>query len=964
MTSPKWSVGSRWLRWDPHLHAPGTLRNDQFGHDWDGYIRAIEEATPAPVALGITDYFTLRGYKEVLKRKKDGALSRVPLLFPNVEIRLTVETRDRAPINLHLLVSPEDPDHVSLIEEKLAQLTFTYESDVIPCKDDGLIRLGRAHRHDQSLADGAALREGANQFKVDLGKLRDIYKQDPWLQSNVLIAVSSGNDGLAGLSQDASFHALREEIGRFAHIIFSGNPKERAFWAGGDPRLRANGQPPRPCLHGCDAHTIETVLNPDEGRLCWLRAEPTFDGLRQALVEPERRVHIGEAPPRVTSPGDVIKSLQVKNAPWFNNETVELNDGLVTIIGERGSGKTALADLLASAAHAEEDEPGPASFLGKAMPLVRGLEMEIEWGDGQKERTRVGAVGDFHAEPRVRYLSQQFVERLCSPKGLAEPLVEEIERVVFSAIPEEDRLQCARFDELRAVMLRVPAADRANEEEAIKTQTRRIAEEAGLIKSLPELKGIAEATRRNRANIEIELKSMPLKVDDEKVKIQQACAGAVKALQDAIAEEERRMKDIGEVIAGVQRQIRQASESLAALQAQHPDLLPPDVWDRLRLRPPDDAIPSLEALRAVAQARARRLRDTGAAEESASAAGTKGLAALVAENERLEKALGLDRAKAKRRAELDGKLTRAKKEEEDTRKKAEHASKASDRRRTAQVERLASYERVFEALLAEERTLEGLYSPLRERIKADTRLEKLSFVVERTVDLEAWSARGEALMDLRRPPFQRRGAVADAARERLLDAWARSSPQDVRSAMEEFIEKHAKDAAEALAQGVTMLDFGEWLFSTDHIRVRYGIRYEGVELGLLSQGTRGVVLLTLYLALDEWDDRPLIIDQPEENLDPRSVYSELVPFFRDAARRRQIIMVTHNANLVVNADSDQVIVAEAHRRAPSELPVFRYLAGGLEDPAIRDQVCSLLEGGEEAFRRRGQRYGWGGEIST
>lgn len=107
----------------------------------------------------------------------------------------------------------------------------------------------------------------------------------------------------------------------------------------------------------------------------------------------------------------------------------------------------------------------------------------------------------------------------------------------------------------------------------------------------------------------------------------------------------------------------------------------------------------------------------------------------------------------------------------------------------------------------------------------------------------------------------------------------------------------------------------------------------------------------------EQDDRPLVIDQPEENLDPKSVYSTLVPFFRDAARRRQIIMVTHNANLVVNTDSDQVIVAEAERTVPTELPNIRYLAGGLEDKEIRDLVCQYLEGGSTAFRRRGQRYG-------
>jgi len=68
-------------------------------------------------------------------------------------------------------------------------------------------------------------------------------------------------------------------------------------------------------------------------------------------------------------------------------------------------------------------------------------------------------------------------------------------------------------------------------------------------------------------------------------------------------------------------------------------------------------------------------------------------------------------------------------------------------------------------------------------------------------------------------------------------------------------------------------------------------------------------------------------------------------------------MVTHNANLVVNTDADQVIVATSARSGPSALPNFKYEAGGLEDPRIRTLVCQYLEGGEEAFRRRAERYG-------
>lgn len=149
--------------------------------------------------------------------------------------------------------------------------------------------------------------------------------------------------------------------------------------------------------------------------------------------------------------------------------------------------------------------------------------------------------------------------------------------------------------------------------------------------------------------------------------------------------------------------------------------------------------------------------------------------------------------------------------------------------------------------------------------------------------------------------------------------------------------------------------FAHWLFGTGHIEIRYGIEYDGLEIGKLSPGTRGIVLLLLYLALDDADDRPLIIDQPEENLDPKSVFEELVSLFIDAKMKRQVVMVTHNANLVINTDADQVIVAEAGPHTRGALPLITYTGGGLENAAIRKAGCDILEGGESAFQERARR---------
>lgn len=381
-------------------------------------------------------------------------------------------------------------------------------------------------------------------------------------------------------------------------------------------------------------------------------------------------------------------------------------------------------------------------------------------------------------------------------------------------------------------------------------------------------------------------------------------------------------------------------------------------WEALRLQISQAGVDALTELETETRNLVEALRKDGIEPDAAAPEKPSGgLEALTSQVEKLGKELGLDELNAKRKLDLETKLHAAKAEEARAARDLDNAKKAGSRIEEAQAKRLDSYQTIFETLRLEEQALRELYAPLTERISQDARLSKLAVVVSRVVDLGAWVARGEAMMDLRRMPYGGRGGLASEATSMLLTAWQTGTPEEVRASMAEFIAKHAPEALQSRAQGFTPMDYGEWLFSTAHIRVRYGILYEGVEIPRLSPGTRGVVLLTLYLGLDHWDIRPLIIDQPEENLDPSSVQGDLVPFFREAATRRQIIMVTHNANLVVNTDSDQVIVASSHRSAADSLPEVTYIAGGLEDGEIRDQVCRLLEGGEEAFRKRGERYG-------
>src|SRR5262249_34969083 len=159
------------------------------------------------------------------------------------------------------------------------------------------------------------------------------------------------------------------------------------------------------------------------------------------------------------------------------------------------------------------------------------------------------------------------------------------------------------------------------------------------------------------------------------------------------------------------------------------------------------------------------------------------------------------------------------------------------------------------------------------------------------------------------------------------------------TAMQHFVKEFSPDIQKAMPATMQseerlnwMRQVGQWLYGVDHVSIEYRIEYDGVAVESLSPGTRGIVLLLLYLAIDHSDRHSLLIDQPEENLDPKSVFDDLVLHFREARKRRQVITVTHNADLVVNTDADQVIIATCAPASAGVLPLINYESGSLENP--------------------------------
>ena len=982
-------IGSTWRRWDPHIHAPGTVLNDQFGNEsaWEEYLYRLENSSPTVEALGITDYFSLRSYKALLEWKAKGRLEAIDFIFPNIEMRYAVGTSKAAPINFHLLISPDDPEHVDQTERFLENLTFRSGRDTYRCREVDIIRLGKSHSGAE-LDDSASFREGVNQFKIEVDQFLDAWDASPWIQENALIAVAaSSNDGTSGI-KEASLSALRQKIERHAQVIFASQAKQREFWLGKGvvslEELIEKYGGPKPVLHGSDAHSLEKVCAPDKDRYTWLKGDACFETLRQACLEPELRSVVSNVQPTGAFPSQTIASISIEGADWFDENPLPLNPGLVGVIGARGSGKTALADMIAAGACALSQHSSEKSFVKRASEHLEGTKSLLHWADKTESYNELQHVDieDFLDTPRVQYLSQQFVEQLCSSTGATDELIAEIERVVYLAHPAEERLGAEDFQQLLSTTAARGRGERERHENAVSKSAEKIAklrDTQDLLKpSQAKQKELVTAVEKERND----RKKLIVKGAEEHAQALEEISKVADVLR-ARLEAAKRRKHALNLLADQVKDYRErvAVDEWSALKHSYREThLLEDDWPTFQT----DFVGDVDAVIKSAQENAKKIiahyqkgrvdlagKDDVVPSTKEShlpknvALDDVPLATLELEESRLRALIGVNEEKRKAYARLTKSIRAKETQQQNLSLAINEAEGAQSKIEELLKSRSESYTGVFDGIVAEEQALSSLYQPVSDLLeKAEGSLNKLSFSIRRQVDVQVWADRGEELIDTRKSgEFFRRGSLLKAAKDKLEKAWTSGTSKDVAEAMKTFRKAHnddirsgakadPKDKERWRAWGAEVSD---WLYGTEHIKVTYGIRYDGVEIEKLSPGTRGIVLLLLYLAIDTQDDRPLIIDQPEENLDPQSIFDELVFLFRQAKLRRQIIIVTHNANLVVNTDVDQVIVAQCGPQRAGKLPELKYETGSLENPFIRKRVCDILEGGERAFRERARR---------
>jgi hypothetical protein len=733
MPPPIWNPrGSEWHRWDPHIHGPGTVLEDGFDGDWETYLKKIETASPPIRALGVTDYYSIATYGQVTEWKRKGRLAQTPFVFPNVEMRLDVKTARQRGINIHLLFSPDDPNHEQEIERVLASLTFEYKERVYHCSRSELIALGKEFDPKQKDEEGA-FRVGVNQFKIRFSELRQLFRKDKWLRENCLVAVVAGkSDGTSGLQDDDAFGATREEIQRFGNIIFSGNPTDREFWLGKKVGFHADAIEQKyghlkPCLHGCDAHNLRAVAAPDDNRFCWIKGDLAFESLRQAAIEPEERVWIGEQSPDAIAESIAIDSINTSKTPWLENKVIELNRGLVSIIGARGSGKTALIDLIAAGAYSLGSDLGESSFLLRAtkpVDLIGDAKVTERWIDGSETTAPFRPPEELLAEDQVSevcYLSQHFVNQLCSSAGLASELRREIERVVFEQIKPIDRYETDSFNALSEFLLRPTLRSRGQQVTAIRLNSDKIAEEERLRDDLSGLKKehVDLTAKIQRSNSDLH-RLLP-KGKEERAKrllaLEEACSekeGKVEALN-------RREKALDGLFAQVVFVLDQSEPSrFSDMQAEFGETkLNQSDWEAFRMKFYGEVKELILLAKKKIKIEAGVLMngDPERAIDLTKAPLTEWpLDALRTERDKVKKEVAVD-VTVQRRYDT---LKRSIKTDETVLKRlaaaVKHAEGADDRRRELIENRRTAYRNAFQTFTDEQIALSKLYEPLHENL--------------------------------------------------------------------------------------------------------------------------------------------------------------------------------------------------------------------------------------------------------
>jgi len=1027
MTTPNLR-GSTWSKWDLHVHTPASIHHNYPGDTdaaWAAFLDDLEKLPEDFKVLGINDYIFVDGYERVRnEKKKNGRLKNIDLILPVIELRLdkfggvvrksgdgTDKNTGMSRVNLHVIFDELEPEVIrqqfiggligngySLIPEAKG---FQWNAVITR---DSLRQLGQmvieSVPPEQRKNFDSAEREGFNNLCVSLERIEQALSRHELAERHLL---AIGKTEWENLKWNDNTIAEKKSLINSVDLVFTAANNPEAYDAG---RAKLKSEGVKATLLDCsDAHSLSTSTVKDRIGHCfsWIKAEPTFDDLRQAITEFDQRVFVGDKPDKLhivdRNRTKYASAMRIRKKPginhpdqWFNVD-IPLNHDLVAIIGNKGSGKSALSDAIALAGDTKNSKAfsflKPTRFRDPKNNLSTHYEATLTWHDGAQEKRGLEEDPDSVSVERVKYLPQSYLEELCNElSGSGSSTFDgELRKIIFTHVPDDQRIGCESLDELLQFKVSELEADRAKGQESLSRTNVEITRlESRLAPKFRQ--GLQEQLKRKTDELKSLEDAKPKPVEDPAV--DPAAAQQAAEQRQRIEELEAELKSLqaADQVARNKKaeatkrsaKVTRALQSVRSYKTAHAQFSS-ELETQLRDIPLDiDAkdIVSLAVDTTRLEDEIRRLKKEADAADLAMtdpANGTvpkirlteeilKGLKSQLDERQRLylvyrEQLAQWERAKA----DLIGDPTKT-----DSIKWLEgeiaELEKLPGELSAKRKQRLQLVRTLHQSLQSAANEYRSLYQPVQAFIQQLPQLEMrlpLSFSARLAED----RFQEEFLSRLNR---QVRGTFAGVEESNLLlKKMLEETDFSDADKVIEFVERldamlHFDQRAEGtpvtptlvvdqLRKGSTAEELYDLVFGLRYLSPRYSLTYDGQEISMLSPGERGLLLLVFYLLVDK-DDIPLVIDQPEENLDNQTIYNVLVSCIKRAKSRRQVIMVTHNPNLAVVCDAEQIIWAECDKAQKR----FKYDSGAIETPKIRDRVVEILEGTAPAFLNRQRKY--------
>ena len=444
-----------------HVHSPSSY---DYSGIWEGFYKQLQNANCD--VIGINDYCCISGYEDVKEKIEKGELNlNNKIILPVVEFRMRDILKNKHTkqsginINFHIIFSNEID--IEAIKTFIKSLKI------------GGSQIGKKYNDLKYLKE---------KVKVYFENIINELKDNKDFKDKFLIWLPYDEYGGIDEIDPQCDDCIKGEFIRKADVLGSSNKKQIDFflWKStlkkdGTPKYSNNDfkewfDKKKPCIKGSDSHTCEYPIgklkdnhsNPAD-KYCWIKADPTFEGLKQIIYEPDERVSISEQPDlfqRVKeNKTKFIKSIEIDqveeysgdNGVWFKNITIPINSGMVAIIGNKGSGKSALTDILSLCGNSHRYIYEDFSFLNKDRFLKYGLaknfKAKLIWEDNETMEKNLSDGVDKNAPERVRYLPQKYFEKLTN--DLEHYKFEEtLKDIVFYHLPNEQKFNKNTFKEL------------------------------------------------------------------------------------------------------------------------------------------------------------------------------------------------------------------------------------------------------------------------------------------------------------------------------------------------------------------------------------------------------------------------------------------------------------------------------------------------------------------------------------